>query len=166
LREGKEIEVEIKLSKLRLLVPQYEFDKLPSFFIMAGLVFMPLRATYLYQKFGRAWMGKAPISLVNKALNGHIRYPDEEIVILSQILVAEINFGYQFVSLIVNCFNGTPIRNLQHLVQMIENNTDEFLRFDMDHERVIIIGEQAAKKDSATILEKHGISSPKSKDLL
>lgn len=45
--------------------------------------------------------------------------PDQEIVILSQILAADINVTYQqYVPNIVTHANNAPIRNLQHLVEV------------------------------------------------
>ena len=54
-------------------------------------------------------------------------------VILSNVLVHEVNDGYQHVTneqLLK--FNGQKVLNLKHLMQMVLKNTDTYLRFDFD----------------------------------
>jgi hypothetical protein len=54
-----------------------------------------------------------------------------------QVLVADINIGYEdIVNTQVLAFNGTSVRNLKHLANMVENCGDQFLRFDLEYQQV------------------------------
>jgi hypothetical protein len=60
----------------------------------AGLVFVPLSQPYLHE-YGDDWMSNSPRRLVDKALNSLMQKPDQQIIVLSQVLVDDINTGYQ-----------------------------------------------------------------------
>uniref|UniRef100_A0A0A9EZ86 Protease Do-like PDZ domain-containing protein n=1 Tax=Arundo donax TaxID=35708 RepID=A0A0A9EZ86_ARUDO len=82
--------------------------------------------------------------------------PDEQLVVVSQVLVADINIGYEeIVNIQVLAFNGTPVKNLKHLATMVEQCDEEFLKFDLDYD-------QAATQN---ILTTHCIPSAMSEDL-
>lgn len=59
-----------------------------------GLVFVPLSQPYLHE-YGDDWMANAPRRLVDKALNSLMARPGQQIIVLSQVLVDDINTGYQ-----------------------------------------------------------------------
>jgi hypothetical protein len=42
LRDGTELEYDVVIAPLEALVPVHKYDQLPSYFIYAGLVFVPL----------------------------------------------------------------------------------------------------------------------------
>lgn len=62
--------------------------------------------------------------------------------------------------------NGTEIENLKHLRQLVENCSDESVRFDLDDERVIVLNYHLAKVATSTILKRHRIPSAVSDDLV
>jgi hypothetical protein len=167
LRQGKVIERDIVLTKLKPLVP-LDYESLPSYFIYAGLVFVPLTQLYLRHQWGKQWDRKAPVRLCDLAINCELKYPDQEIVLLSQVLVHEVNIGYQHTTNIqVKKFNGVEIRNLQHLVSLVEaaDAQTEFVRFDLEFERAIILERSQAEQASTEVLKQHFIPSNKSDDL-
>jgi len=168
LRDGKMMKANVKVVKPTMLslVCANQYDILPSYFIFAGLVFQTLTQPFLSQEWGKEWQQKAPVRFVEKALYAAKEYPDQEIVILSQILAADINVTYQqYVPNVVTHVNRVPIRNLRHLVELVDANTAPFLRFDLESERVIILNTVDANKESGEILESHSIPSAKSIDL-
>ncbi|XP_077226653.1 protease Do-like 10, mitochondrial isoform X2 [Tasmannia lanceolata] len=83
LRDGAEHEFSITLQPLQALVPVHQFDKLPSFFIFAGLVFVPLTQPYLHE-YGEDWYNTSPRRLCERALRDLPRKSGEQLVILSQ----------------------------------------------------------------------------------
>jgi len=168
LRSGKVMSGEVKVVKPTMLslVPANQYDILPSYFIFAGLVFQVLTQSYLAQEWGKEWQQKAPVRFVEKALYAAKEHPDQEIVILSQILAADINVTYQqYVPNVVTHVNRIPVRNLRHLVEAVDSNTEPFLRFDLESERVVILNAEDAATQSGSILEHHNIPSAKSADL-
>jgi len=170
LRDGEVLsdEVEVKVVKPGLLsaVPANQYDVFPSYFIFAGLVFQVLTQPFLSQEWGKEWQQKAPVRFVEKALYAAKEHPDQEIVILSQVLAADINVTYQqYGPNVCTHFNRVLIRNLSHLVSLVESNTAPFLRFDLESERVIVLNAKEAVIQSDHILESHNIPFAKSSDL-
>lgn len=54
-------------------------------------------------------------------MHGYKETPDEQVVVLSQVLNAEINIGYEYVTnTTVHRFNGVKVRNLAHLAELVE----------------------------------------------
>ena len=46
---------------------------------------------------------------------------EEQVVVLFQILAAEINFGYRFQTVQCMTFNGSKIQNLSHMATMVDS---------------------------------------------
>lgn len=55
---------------------------------------MPLSQPYLHE-YGDDWITSSPRRLVDKALNGLMDKPGQQIIVMSQVLVDDINTGYQ-----------------------------------------------------------------------
>jgi hypothetical protein len=84
LRSGQQCNFNVKLGPLRPLVPIHQFDRLPSFYIFAGLVFTPLTQPYLHE-YGDDWYNTSPRRLCDRALTANPTKPGEQLVILSQV---------------------------------------------------------------------------------
>ena len=69
----------------------------------------------------------------------------------------------------VRTFNGAKVRNLEHLVELVEGCRDEFFVFGMDmgDERSVDIVVDAAESRSATprVMKRYGIPADRSEDL-
>uniref|UniRef100_A0A803QMT0 Protease Do-like PDZ domain-containing protein n=1 Tax=Cannabis sativa TaxID=3483 RepID=A0A803QMT0_CANSA len=143
LRSGEEQEFSIILRPLDPLVPVHQFDKLPSYYIFAGLVFIPLTQPYLHE-YGEDWYNTCPRRLCERALRELPKKAGEQLVILSQ----------------VKKINGVEIENLKHLCQLVEKNKEENVRFDLDDERVVILNYEVAKIATSKILKRHGYHLP------
>ena len=161
IREGKRMSVtyELRDSTENLLVPVHENRRQPEYFTIAGLVFVALSEPYLAAEYGDKWDLKAPVRLLERLLYGSKEHIDEQVVLLSQVLNAEINIEYECViNTRVHKFNGVKLRNLVHLAKAVQTCTEDFLRFDLDDEIVVVHREEALKA-SAEILETHCIPS-------
>lgn len=168
LRNREILDITVKVMKPGMLaaIPANQYDVIPSYFIFAGMVFQVLTQPYLSSEWGKEWQQKAPVRFVEKALYAAKDKPDQEVVIVSQILAADINVTYQqYVPNIVTHVNNVPINNLRHLVELVESNRLPFLRLDLESERVIVLDAQMAASDNAEILESHNIPYIKSADL-
>lgn len=93
LRNGQEMEVRFLLARPVPLVPiMHSVDCYPSFLIVGGFVFLPLSLPFLEHGYGTSWRKLCPPKLM--ALIGEYRsFPDEQVVLLFQILSAELNYG-------------------------------------------------------------------------
>jgi len=106
------------------------------------------------------------VRLLEKMLHGHVKEPDEELVVLSQVLAADINIGYEEVcNTAVNKFNGVLVRNLRHLVELVEACDDEYMRFELDYNTLLALTTTAARAATPAILETHSIPQRASADL-
>jgi len=168
LRKSEIIDVDVKVMKPGMLaaIPANQYDVIPSYFIFAGMVFQVLTQPFLSQEWGKEWQQKAPVRFVEKALYAAKEKADQEVVVVSQILAADINVTYQqYVPNIVTHVNNAPIRNLRHLVELVEGNNAPFLRLDLESERVIVLDSKLALTQNTEILESHNIPYVKSADL-
>lgn len=53
-------------------------------------------------------------------------------VILSQVLACDATLGYEdYCNVQLLKFNGTPVNNLQHLIQLVDDCTNTYMRFDL-----------------------------------
>jgi hypothetical protein len=147
------------------LVPAHQYDRLPSFFLYAGLVFSPLTQPHLHE-FGDDWFNAAPRRLCDRALNDHPTVPGEQVVLLSQVLADEINAGYQGMHDVeVRAVNGERVENLKALKRAVENATGAFLRLDLADDRVLVVNREEAEKAHARIMAKHRVPGRMSRDL-
>ncbi|KAG7588987.1 PDZ superfamily [Arabidopsis suecica] len=156
LREGKKHEFNINITPVESLLPVYQFDKLPSYYIFAGFVFLPFTKPYLDCSY----------NMCDCALKHMPKKPGEQIVIISQVLEADVSVGYaNLTDLQVKKVNGVQVENLKHLCQLIEGCCSEDLRLDLEGAFAITLNQNYAKKATAKILKRYGIPSAMSKDL-
>ena len=70
-------------------------------------------------------------------------------VVVSQVLAADINIGYEeIVNTMVKGFNGKPVNNLKQLAKMVEACKEEYLRFELDHEILVVLKTKDALKET------------------
>ncbi|RZC47913.1 hypothetical protein C5167_040850 [Papaver somniferum] len=166
LRDGVEQDISVTLRPLQPLVPVHQFDKLPSYVIFAGLVFIPLTQPYLHE-YGEDWYNTSPRRLCEHALRELPNKAGEQLVILAQVLMDDINAGYErLAELQVKKVNGVEVENLKHLCRLVEECKEESLRFDLDDERVVVLNYESAKVATSRILKRHRIPSAMSTDLI
>nr|GMC72210.1 protease Do-like 9 [Ipomoea batatas] len=156
----------IKLASHKRLIPAHNKGRPPSYYIIAGFVFTTVSVPYLRSEYGKDYEYEAPVKLLDKLLHELPQSPDEQIVVVSQVLVADINIGYEdIVNTQVLAFNGLPVKNLKGLANMVENCNDEFLKFDLEYQQVVVLQTKTAKAATLDILTTHCIPSAMSDDL-
>ncbi|KAL4277119.1 hypothetical protein AHAS_Ahas20G0275300 [Arachis hypogaea] len=83
------------------------------------------------------------MKLLEKYLYAMAQSVDEQLLVVSQVLVSDINIGYEeIVNTQVLAFNGKPVKNLKSLATMVENCDDEFLKFDLEYQQVSLFSEK------------------------
>ena len=99
-------------------------------------------------------------------MHEHKEEPDDQVVVVSQVLSSDINTGYEdIVNVIVTGVNGKPVRNLKSLVKTVEQCKEEYLKIELNESLLIVLNTKEAKKSTKDILDTHCISSPRSVDL-
>ncbi|KAL9434262.1 hypothetical protein AB3S75_028985 [Citrus x aurantiifolia] len=166
LRDSKILNFNITLATHRRLIPSHNKGRPPSYYIIAGFVFSKVSVPYLRSEYGKDYEYEAPVKLLDKLLYSMPQLPDEQLVVVSQVLVADINIGYEeIVNTQVLAFNGNPVKNLKSLANMVENCDDEFLKFDLEYDQVVVLRTKTSKAATLDILATHCIPSAMSDDL-
>ncbi|CAM8980589.1 unnamed protein product [Rhodiola kirilowii] len=166
LRNSKTVEFNIKLDTHKRLIPAHIKGKPPSYYIIGGFVFTAISVPYLRSEYGKDYEFDAPVKLLDKYLHAMAETLDEQLVVVSQVLVADINIGYEeIVNTQVLAFNGKPVKNLKALAAMVESCRDEFLKFDLEYQQIVVLETKTAKAATADILATHCIPSAMSDDL-
>ncbi|XP_078431289.1 protease Do-like 9 [Wolffia australiana] len=166
LRDSRVHEFSIKLSASRKLIPAHIRALPPSYYIIAGFVFTAVSVPYLRSEYGKEYEYDAPVKLLDKLLHSMAQSEDEQLVVVSQVLVADINIGYEdLVNTQVVSLNGKPVKNLKCLAAMVESCNDEFLQFDLEYQQIVVLRTKTAKEATRDILTMHCIPSAMSEDL-
>lgn len=166
LRNSKICIVEVNLEAHKRLIPAHIKGKPPPYYILAGFVFTTVSVPYLRSEYGKDYEYDAPVKLLEKHLHGMSQSEDEQIVVVSQVLVADINIGYEdIVNTQVIACNGVPVKNLKDLANRVESCNDEFLQFDLEYQQIVVLRTETAKAATVDILTTHCIPSAMSNDL-
>mmetsp|Transcript_2030 Transcript_2030/g.5998 ORF Transcript_2030/g.5998 Transcript_2030/m.5998 type:complete len:611 (-) Transcript_2030:181-2013(-) len=166
LRNRQVMDISCELRVQRPLVPiVHGVDCVPSYIIAGGLVLVPLSIPFLEHAYGGLnWRKSAPVSIL-AMLNEFQTFPDEQVVVLFQVLAAEINFGYKFQTIRVEEFNGTPVKNLRHLADMLDTTTEKYMKFCLEGGKLVVFDSAEARAAGPKILEQHAITYDRSVDL-
>jgi hypothetical protein len=76
------------------LLPVHISGAPPSYFIHAGLVFLPASVPYLKSEYGTHFDFDAPVRLLEQLMHGQVKTEGEQHVLIGHVLAAEINHGY------------------------------------------------------------------------
>ncbi len=163
LRDKKELKIPVKLKNYIPVVPRTEYDTKPTYYIFGGLVFVPITVNYIYSLWNST--GNRP-SLLDRIVYEFATEEKQQIIILQQVLADETNKGYHdFSNLIVKKVNGETVKDIKHLIQIIENLKEEYLIIDLENLNQIILEKKESEKATEAILKKYGINFDRSENL-
>ncbi len=162
IRDGVSLSVEMTLNTTLhdlTVVPNKIYDTPPEYHIFGGIVFMPLSLNYL-ESWGYDWYLNAVDYLTYPFLFDNWRTESrEEIVVLTFILPAEVNTGYESLqNEIVATVNGVEIVSFSQFVQLVDSETDTFIEFTTSLGSVIILDREEAIAANRGILARYGIT--------
>ncbi|GBF95989.1 protease Do-like mitochondrial [Raphidocelis subcapitata] len=87
-------------------------------------------------------------------------------VILSQVLVDDVNTGFQsFQNLQVLRVDGTEVLNLRHLRQLLRGAGGRYIRIDMEDDRMVVLDREAADASTARVQARYRVPFLESADL-
>lgn len=151
------------------LVPVHLFGQKhegPSYLIVAGLVFTHLSVPFLRSEFGEEWDCDAPVDLVHRVTNQRAEFEDEGLVVLTQILANDLTVGYEDLeNMLLTSVNGTKVKNLKHVMQLIDATDSTYLHFDLANNLKLTLRAADARKATAEVLEQHSIPRAMTTDL-
>ena len=164
LRNGKKIIVNYKLRRYKRLVPNRVFGALPTYYFIGGLLFVPLSINHLDEY--RRWYN-GPINLVYQVINGKVSKKLQQIVVLSRVLAAEVNVGYQKLNaVIVDKVNNQKIRNLKQLISIVQNTKKGFVVFQLKNKTKIVFDIEKLKQSTIPIMNRYRIPNDRSLNLI
>ena len=176
LRRGEPHQLVIQLRNLVTLVPPPQPDRRPTYFIFAGLVFLPL--TYDYMTTWK-WENVTP----RFKHYYYSRLPSErheQIVLVNQVLAHDINVGYhQIHGAVVERINHVDIVAMRDVPRALQAPIGKFHVIELDYHGMrgessdyhssygtrIVIDAQKAARATAEILALNGIANDRSADL-
>ena len=149
----------------RYLVAEERYELRPSYYVIGGLLFVPLTRNYL-MTWGDNWQQRAPRELVTLYQSGIPTSRQSEVVVLQKVMADRVNQGYHdYESVIITAVGGKHVQSLAHLAQVADATRGTYLRFDASDGRVIVIDRKLARKRHDGILGRFGIPRDRSVDL-
>jgi S1-C subfamily serine protease len=164
-RDRRARNIQVKLEPPRFLVQEDRYDVKPTYFLFGGLLFVPLTRDYL-KTWGNNWWSNAPHGLMDRYERG-LRRPDRrEVVILQKVLADEANQGlHDLESLEITHVQGQPVRDLRHLIDVVERSREPYIFFKAIDRSEIAIDRKLAVARTSDILERFGVLHDRSIDL-
>ena len=166
-RQGKEHEAVLVAGGERenySLVNGEKFDEIPEYYLYGGVLFVPLNMN-LIKRWGNDWSRSAPISLL-EARNEWASPERQELVVALQVMAADVNLGYHdWRNWVVETVNDEPIRDFDHFVAMLRENTEPFVVFHNDNGYQMVIDHEEALASEEQILARYRIPSAHSSGL-
>jgi S1-C subfamily serine protease len=167
IRRGKEtLELEVPVSAKSDQLLQPLENRYPSYFIYGPLVFSPAYADFA-PTIVRNVLGES--SPVVSRLMDERKTPDEELVVVtSKAFPHRIVKGYD-VNLfsVVGKVNGTEIKSLKHLVEVLRDLKDEYVVFEWADQgtETVVFKREEVMKATDEILDDNGVRASCSPDL-
>jgi len=130
-REGKPLTLSVKLehrSEEDYVIPPYNIDDPPLYYVLGGLIFQELSRQYL-KEWGSNWQKEAPQDFVYLDRFQTELFPEtkQRVVILSQVLPANTTIGYDdFSYLVVKKVNGKEVHSLGELAEAVKSPLNGF----------------------------------------
>jgi len=166
LRDGKALTLPVKLKPYVDLVDGPFYDHKPTYFIYAGLVFVPLTRNYI-----NAWDPKDQPTIF-KYLEEYALLSDRRTqpVVLDFVLPDDVNVGYNDMrNMIIQRVNGRNISRMSDLVEAFKHPLGRFHVLEGDDVSEfgtqIVLDAQKADAANLEILRRMGIPADRSDDL-
>jgi S1-C subfamily serine protease len=161
IRDGARLDVDVVVGPLEPLVPiHWHGSARPSYLVHGGVVMTVLTQPLLHE-FGENWYDDAPRRLTHLSSEGRRAHADEEVIVISQVLLDEVNVGYQtLVDLRVHAVNGEPVRNLAAVRLALDaaaHRGDRFTRIELDEGAIMVLDRTDAERAAPRIRERYGI---------
>ena len=166
LRDVKVMEVTIPLrttlGSVRL-VPYTQYDTVPTYYIVGGLVFQPLTRNYL-----EIWhsMEDVPVHLADYYYHGKQSEDRMQVIVLTKILGDELTVGYDdFKDHVITQVNGKGVSTMEDLVEAIEGNEGAYHVIMDEWGNQIVLERSKIAAAQRVMMERYKIEADRSADL-
>lgn len=163
-RAGKPMQLEMVLDHRAAkdyVVPPYNLDEPPTYYVLGGLIFQELTRQYL-KEWGANWQKEAPQKFVYLDRFQSELYPEgnRRVVILSQVLPANSTIGYdELAYLTVQKVNGKEIRSLRDLAEAVKQPLEGgFVKIETDEDpKQLELDTAQVAAEAAGLQENYGL---------
>ena len=163
IRHGKKMSLKVKLSvensKENASLAEFEYDKMPTYFMLGGYVFTPLTQNLLVSSL----QPNLPLRY------GATKFPTEEhqeIVVLLKVLASTISRGDYGVSLWkIDKVNDKKFKDFKDFYRLVMESESKYVILEDDDGSKIIIDRKKALDIQDELLQRYSIKSTKSSDL-
>lgn len=168
-RDGERVPLSVKLTRPLnddQLVPNEQYDILPTYYIAGGIVFSPLTRNLL-QAWGPNWYNAAPNNLTAILNDNFPEVDGEQVIVALKVLAADINQGYdQINNWVVTRVDGKRVYTMKELIAAVENpEGGEFVSFSNEAGEEVVLDRAKAIGSRDEILQTYRIPSDRSRDL-
>jgi hypothetical protein len=160
LRDGAARSAEVHLTRARgegYLVPRL-FDRNADWFIFGGLGFVALSRNYL--DTAKEWAPPRLAALADR----EPRWPGEEVILLADLLVSEVNAGYQDRRWkVVRAVDGREVRDLAGLARLVERpDGGPLVVFSLEDGSRVTVDRAQAVATAAEVLARYEVATDRS----
>ena len=163
IRDGKKMSLKVNLSaensKENSSLAEFEYDKMPTYFMLGGYVFTPLTQNLLVSS-----------NQPNLPLRyGATKFPTQkhqEIVVLLKVLASTISRGdYGVSSWKIDKVNDKEFKDFKEFYHLVMDSKSKYIVLEDDDGSKIIIDRKKALDIQDELLQRYSIKSTKSTDL-
>src|SRR3954464_8086361 len=162
-REGKTMQLNLALDHRAAddyVIPPYNIDRAPLYYVLGGLVFQELSRQYL-REWGTNWMKDAPQRLVYKDRFQGELYPEgnRRVVVLTQVLPANTTIGYDDIGyLSVQKVNGKEVKSLAELAEALKQPVDGFITIETEEDpKQIALDAKQVESEAEGLKQNYGL---------
>ena len=160
LRNGAVVETSITAAKRNYRIRGWMYDTKPDYFIYGGLVFTTASIDYLV---------KSKADFHDDILTDK-EFKDDEPVVISWAFADVGMEGYLGINgSLVRSVNDVKVRNLRHLVEVLESCRDGFVRFGLDcgkeWDMKMSVDAKEMRETTARVMARNQIPADRSEDL-
>jgi S1-C subfamily serine protease len=172
LRQGKPVELTVTLEPEPEYVIKPLHDQYPRYFVYGPFVFTTASVEFVQGlrqvEENRDELLDRHSSLVTR-FNEDVTFHGEELVAVAAVLPHKISEGYEddFRARVVSHVNGTAVKNLPHLVQLLRDSKEKYIEFKFGEntQPLAVLDRQAVAEATEDILADNGVRQPYSADL-
>jgi S1-C subfamily serine protease len=164
-RDGKPMQLSLTLehrSAKDYVVPPYNLDQPPSYYVLGGIIFQELSRQYL-KEWGANWVKDAPQRFVYLDRFQSELFPEgnRKIVIVSQVLPTNATVGYEeLMYLTVTKVNEKEIKSLADLAAAVKQPIDGFIKVETQEDpKQIELDAAEVEAEAPKLQQSYGISS-------
>jgi S1-C subfamily serine protease len=164
LRDGKSQVVRVPVTAKRDYLIYVLKDQYPEYFIYGPLVFTAASQEFVRSLAGAGGLGIQYLLAINSPLMARLfdppEYKDEQLVVIAtRMFPHPITKGYGNRPFgVVAKLNGTKVKNLRHLAELLRDCSDDFVRFEMaDRSESLVFRRRQIEAATEEILGDEGI---------